>query len=349
MRPSARVFSIVLLFASLAAVAAQAQPQPQEVRVAKDPYAQFPLLLPLVITDEVFPFRTDVERLVRSATPALNRADGVAALADTLVSLWDRYGDFMVRQHGDFYEMSRGRAYWLIVTDDAADTVTDRLGKVLESFVRTHPVEKLSSVRAEWETGAAKLGTPSNRIFGFQFIELARRGAQLRDQLLTAYPESKDVIYDAYVRFLWDLMQFYRQLHATWFDKHTMRVAQEDWIVHRLVSVCKEPKWKLLFSLTAIGVDTTNSDPMRDKFMHRIVVADPACPDTADFVIPLPHYRLMEKELNAKSETEKKEILDRMMKQHQAKPEAAEPRRKTGSPGAPAPGQPVPPKTEGPR
>jgi hypothetical protein len=342
MRSITRLDLIVLLVCICAAVPAHAQP-PQEA-APRDKYANFPFILPLVITDQIFTFRSDVEGEIKAAAPSLNRAEGVSALTDALVGRWDRYGDFMVLEHGDFYEMSRGRAYWLIVTDDAADTLTDRLGRVLETFVKTHPMEKLSPVRAEWEEGAAKLGIPTNRIFGFQFVELARRGAILRDTLMASRPESKEVVYDAYVRFLWDLMQFYRQLHSTWFDRYTMRVAQEDWVVHRLVSDCKDPKWKLLFSLTAIGVDTTNSDPMNDKFMHRIVVADPACGDTADFVMPLPHYRLMEKELNNRTDEEKKQLFDRMMKEGQGRPEALESQRKGGAPGTPPAGGTAPPK-----
>ena len=345
MRSFARLHPLVLaaVLCSWPAIPARAQ-IPSDVS-PNDPYANFPFILPLVITDQIFTFRAGVEAEIQAAGPGLSRAEGVSALADSLVARWNRYGDFMVREHGDFYEMSRGRAYWLIVTDDAADTVTDRLGRVLEAFVKAHPAERLSPVRAEWEVAASKLGIPANRIFGFQFVELARRGAELRNQLLVDRPESKAIVYDAYARFLWDLMQFYRQLHGTWFDRHTMRVAQEDWVVHRLVSPCKNPQWQLLFSLTAIGVDTMNVDPMKDRFMHRIVVADPACPDTADFVMPLPHYRQMEQELNKKSDAEKKQILDRMLKEQQARPEVSGP-KKGGTQGQAPAGRTVPPKGE---
>jgi hypothetical protein len=346
MRSFARIHPIALALICWTAGSASAQ-IPSDAS-PKDPYANFPFILPLVITDQIFVFRADIEHVIKVAGPGLNQAKGVSDLTDSLVARWDGYGNFMVREHGDFYEMSRGRAYWLIVTDDAADTVTDRLGRVLEAFVKAHPAERLSPVRADWEVAAAKLGIPSNRIFGFQFVELARRGAELRNSFLAAQPGSSEVIYDAYVRFLWDLMQFYRQLHSTWFDRHTMRVAEEDWVVHRLVSPCKNPQWKLLFSLTAIGVDTTNADPMKDRFMHRIVVADPACPDTADFVMPLPHYRLMEQELNKKSDAEKKVILERMMQQQQGRPEA-DPTRPGGPQAAPPAGQPARPRREPPR
>jgi hypothetical protein len=348
MRSLARLqpLALAVILCSWPAVQVRAQ-IPSDV-APKDPYANFPFILPLVITDQIFTFRSGVEADIKKAAPTLIRAEGVSTLADSLVARWDRYGDFMVREHGDFYEMSRGRAYWLIVTDDAADTLTDRLGGVLEKFVKANPAEKLSPVRADWEVAAAKLGIPSSRIFGFQFVELARRGAELRNQLIAQHPEAKAVVYDAYVRFLWDLMQFYRQLHSTWFDRHTMRVAQEDWVVHRLVTPCKNPQWKLLFSLTAIGVDTMNVDPMKDRFMHRIVVADPACPDTADFVMPLPHYRLMEQELNKKSDAEKQQILDRMMKDQQSKPEVSAP-KKSGTQGRVPAGRTSPPKGVPPR
>jgi hypothetical protein len=85
------------------------------------------------------------------------------------------------------------RAYWLITTDDAADTLTDRLGGVLAAYVKAHPSERLSPVRAEWETATATLGVPTSRIFGFQFVELARARTRSR-QLLSTRPESKGII-----------------------------------------------------------------------------------------------------------------------------------------------------------
>jgi hypothetical protein len=143
---------------------------------------------------------------------------------------------------------------------------------------------------------------------------------------------------------LWDLTQFYSG-SSTWYDRHTCGSRRR--LGHPPVGQPCKGKWKLLFSL-AIGVDTLNSDPMKDRFMHRIVVADPDCPDTADFVIFLPHYRFMEKELNSKSESEKKEILERLMKEGR-RPEYAEPRDKAVPPTPPPANQPAPQKGVDPR
>ena len=174
---------------------------------------------------------------------------------------------------------------WAAVNECASKSITlIRNGEALDCVV----------IPGNRQDIARQLGIPANRIFGFQFVELARRGAELRNQLLVQYPASSGIVHDAYVRFLWDLMQFYRQLHGTWFDKHTMRVAQEDWVVHRLVSTCEKPNWQLLFSLTAIGVDTSNVDPMKEVFWRRSLprthelapgcLSHPACPVPAGII-----------------------------------------------------------------
>ncbi len=322
-----RLFLAILMLASASTVLGQA---PSRNETPNDPYANFPPIPPLSMYGEVLAFRSGVEERVSAARPGLAAAEGVIALTDSLVAAWDRYGEYMNRVHGDFPNMSRGRPYWFITTDEAADTLTDRLGKVLEQFVKAHPNEKLGPARADWELLTEKLGVPKGRLFGFQFVELARRGSILCGELKKSHaPADAAVLDDAYLRFLWDLVQFYRQLHGTWYDRHTMRVAEEDWIIHRLTTTkCKEPKWKVLFSLTAIGVDTTKNDPMSDKFMHRIVVADPDCPDTVDFIVPLPHFRLMETELNKKTEAEREEMLKRIQDEMKRPPAQPQPTRR---------------------
>lgn len=278
----------------------------------EDLYANFPVPIPLVISGEVLTFRSTVESLIAAARPSLHRPEGLIGLSDTLVKAWTALGDRLDSDHGDFPNMARDHAYWLLLTDDAADTLADRFGFVLEGFVRAHPEEMLGIARADWELAAEKLGVPRTRIFGFQIAELMRRGLILLDDLKKSHPNATAVLEDAYIRFLWDNMQFYRQLHATWYDKHTMRVAQEDWIVHRLKGRCPDPKWQPLISLSAVSVDTSRYDPMADKFMHRIAVVDPDCPDTADFIILMPHFRLMEEELSRKSDLEKEGILEQI-------------------------------------
>ena len=65
-------------------------------------------------------------------------------------------------------------------------------------------------------------------------------------------------------------------------------------------------------SFTAISVDTAGPrDLMRDRFAHRLMIIDPVCPDTVDFVVPLPHYRMMEMELKERTEEERQRILER--------------------------------------
>ncbi len=275
-----------------------------------DPNAIFPPIPPIAFYDEVKVFRAEVERDISRIGPSPN-AHAVCSLVDTLVSAFDRYGNRMDREHGDFPNFSRGRPYWLITTDEAADTLTDRLSRVVEAYIRANPTESLGEARAQWEAVADGLGVPRNRLFGFQFVELAKRASGLRQQLEAQRPADVNVLRDANVRFLWDLVQFYQQLHGTWYDRQMMRVADEDWIVHRMVGRCKDPKWQLAFSMTAIGVDTSNADPMSDKFMHRLKLIDPACPETIDFVITLPHYRLMERELEKLTPAQKDSLLRR--------------------------------------
>lgn len=287
----------------------QREPNPDAI------YANFPMLLETRIYDEILPFRANVEQRIKVAAPRLTTASGVVALVDSLVGEWDRLGTYLDREYADFPNMKRDRPYWLLVTDDAADTLTDRLIPVLERYVRAHPDELLGEARAEWEVGVSNLGTPRTKIFGFQFVELARRSRLLRASLVERRAADAAVFEDANIRFLWDLGQFYRQLHGSWYDRHSMRVAQEDWIVMRTKGNCKDPKWQMALSLTAIGVDTSKADYMSDKFMHRIMVVEPACKETVDFVVPLPHYRLMERELGNMSEEKRREILQRVEKQ----------------------------------
>jgi len=47
-------------------------------------------------------------------------------------------------------------------------------------------------------------------------------------------PDEREEVCDAYLRFLWDLAQFYRQLRPTWYDRHALNVSKEDWIVYRI-------------------------------------------------------------------------------------------------------------------
>lgn len=299
------ILFVVLALAGPAA--AQYAPAPE----AGDLQVTMPPIPPLTMYGEILAFRAQVDARVSAVLPRAGQSDLVVPLVDALISDWDTYGDYMDREHGDFPNMSRGRPYWFITTDDAADTLTDRLARVLEAYAKANPEEKLGPVRVEWEKAADTLGVPSSRLFGFQFVDLARRGASVREELEAKFPQEVALLHDSYLRFLWDLVQFYRQLHGTWFDRHTMRVAQEDWIIHRLKGKCEKPEWRMLLSFTAIGVDTTNMDPMNDKFMHRIVITDPACPETVDFIVPLPHYRRMEKEFQQRTQEERQEMLRR--------------------------------------
>lgn len=305
--------SIPILLASLSilgwVLAPAARGQAPSGVTTDDPEAVFPAIPPLSMYGTVDTFRTEVEESISAMRARAASAKAVLALVDTLVFAFDRYGDYMDRQYGDFPNMSRGKPYWIITTDNAADTLTDRVGGVIEAYIKAAPTEKLGLARAQWEMGTDQLGVPRIRLFGFQFVELARRSAVLRRQLIHEHPTEAATFEDANVRFLWDLVQFYRQLHRTWYDRHMMRVADEDWIIHRITGRCKDPKWQVAISLTAIGVDTTQYDPMTDKFMHRLKLVDPDCPDTVDFVILLPHYRLMEKEIGQLSPAQRDSLL----------------------------------------
>ncbi len=273
--------------------------------------ANFPPVPTLAMYATVDTFKAEVEGDIAAVKPRVSEGKVVVALIDTLVAAFDRYGDYMDRVYGDFPNMSRNRPYWLITTDNAADTLTDRVGYVIEAYVKANPNELLGQARADWETNADKLGVPQNRLFGFQFVELARRASILRRDLTQAHPTEAAGYVDANIRFLWDLDQFYRQLHATWFDRHSMRVADEDWVIHRTIGRCKDPKWQVAVSLTAVGVDTSKYDPMTDKFMHRLKIVDPGCPDTVDFIMSLPHFRLMERELNSLTQAQRDSLFKR--------------------------------------
>jgi len=213
--------------------------------------AEFPPVPPLTMYEEVLKFRAEVERHIDELGPRVSDANEVTTLVDTLVSKWIYYGDFIDSEHGHFPNMSRERPYWLITTDEAADTLTDQLGETLEEYVQANPEEKIGLVR-----------------------------------------------------------QFYRQQHSTWYDRYRMEVSKEDWIIHRMKSICDEPEWQLAMSFTAVGIDSGNRDLMNDKFMHRLVLIDAACPETVDFVVPLRHYRLMERELNALSDEERQAVME---------------------------------------
>jgi hypothetical protein len=290
-------------------VATVAFAQPAAEKKPRNLDETFPPIPPLTMYAEVLGFRSEIEGMIASAKPTITRSDSLTALIDRLVAAWDRYGDFMDREHGDFPNMSRNRPYWLITTDDAADTLTSRLGPILSGYVKAHPQERLGTVRVEWEVGVQQLGTPRDRLFGFQFVELARRGSTLRAALEEKHPEAKDEARDAYLRFLWDTYQFYAQLHSSWFNRNGMRIAEESWVIRRSKGLCEETSWTMVTSLTAIGVDTTSSDPMTDKFMHRLLLVDQKCGDTLDFVMPLPHFRLMEKELARLTPAQKDSVM----------------------------------------
>jgi len=297
------LLAILLLF--------MATPTGGQFMIDRDP-ADFPAPPPPIMNAELLGFRAEVERWVDQMGSRVSQGKEVTALIDTLVARWDYYGDYIEREHGHLPNMSRNRPYWLIMTDDAADTLTDRFGDVLEAYIEANPDENTGQVRVDWELATEKIGVPVNRIYGFQFIELARRGAEVRRRLQDTYPGALDEVYDAYLRFLWDVMQFYRQLHSTWYDRHTLTVSKEDWIVYRTVGLCDTMRWRVAMSFTAISVDTSIArDLMKDKFMHRLVLVDSHCPDTVDFIVPLPHYRKMELELNERSEEERQRLLEK--------------------------------------
>jgi hypothetical protein len=274
--------------------------------------ADFPPPLPRAMSVEILAFREEVERQVDRMSSRASRGKDVVALIDTLIAKWDFFGEYIEREYGHLPNMTRNRPYWLMTTDDAADTLTDRFGYVLEEYIKANPEEKTGEVRVEWELSTARIGVPLNRIYGFQLVELARRGQVVRRDLEETYPDRLDEVYDAYLRFLWDMTQFYRQLHATWYDRHTLNVSKEDWILYRTVGLCDTMRWRVAMSFTAISIDTTIArDPMKDKFMHRLLLVDDECRDTVDFLVPLPHYRKMELELNERTEEERQRILER--------------------------------------
>lgn len=309
----------ILLFAT--ALPGQARDEGESV----DPWAQFPPVPPLSMYNEVLGFRAKVESMIADAGPQVTRADTLTSVVDRLVASWVEYGDYMDLEHGSFPNMSRNRPYWLVTTDDAADTLTDRLIPALSRFTRANPQERLGPIRAEWEAKVEQLGVPRGKMFGFQFVELARRAGILRREMAAAYPGATPDLNDAFIRFLWDLAQFYEQQHSTWYDRHSMRIAQEDWIVHRTRARCEDPKWQILASFTAIGVDTSSTDYMTDKFMHRLVLVDPACPDTVDFLMPLPHHRLMEKEIMGLTPTERDSLMRGLIRAAELKSGGARP------------------------
>lgn len=312
---------LLVIFLLAAALPAPAQ----EPQAPVDPWAEFPPVPPLTMYGEVLGFRARVESMIDAAGVNAARPDTLVSLVDRLVAAWTEYGDFMDREHGDFPNMSRNRPYWLVTTDDAADTLTDRLIPVLRRFAKAHPDDKLGPIRAEWEVKVEQLGIPRGKLFGFQFVELARRGGILRRDMESSYPGARAVVQDAYLRLLWDLGQFYEQQHSTWFDRYSMRVAQEDWIIHRTRARCENPKWQVLASFTAVGVDTSSADYMTDKFMHRLVLVDPECPDTVDFLMPLPHHRLMEREIGALSPGQRDSLMRGLIRAAELKSGAAKP------------------------
>ncbi len=294
---------ILLLFATAIPGMAQQGDAPL------DPYANFPAVPSLTMYGEVLGFRAKVESMISACGRNVTRADSLVPLIDRLVAAWEEYGDYMDREHGDFPNMSRNRPYWLITTDDAADTLADRLIPALRQFTRANPQEMLGPIRAQWEVQSEQLGIPRGKMFGFQLVELARRGAILRREMVETYPGAIADLNDAYLRFLWDLAQFYEQQHGTWYDRHSMRIAQEDWIIHRTRGRCENPKWGLMASFTAVGIDTSSTDYMTDKFMHRLILVDPDCPDTIDFLMPLPHHRLMEAEISRLTDSQRDSLL----------------------------------------
>jgi hypothetical protein len=306
-----RPLVLVLILLLVSPAAGQYAPPPE----SGDMRAMMPPVPPLTMFEEVLALRAQVESRVAAVLPQAARADAVIGLVSSLIQDWDTYGEYMDREHGDFPNMARGRPYWLLTTDEAADTLTDRLAAVVEAYVKANPEEKLGLVRAEWEQAIQGIGVPRSRLYGFQVVDLARKALTILKDLESKHPGETATLQDAYVRFLWDLTELYQQIHATWFDRHALRVSQEDWIIHRLKGRCENPMWQNHLSFTAIGVDTANMDPMNYKFMHRIVLVDPACPETVDFVVPLPHYRKMEKELGTRTAEERQQMLERYQRE----------------------------------
>ncbi len=205
---------------------------------------------------------------------------------------------------------SLGSAEGLLITDGIADTLATRLYAVLGDYVADHPEENLGRGRQALEVALASIPLPPGRFLGFHFAHLANLYGAQTDTVLSVAPASEHAgVHEGYLRRLWDLAQLYHQVHKTNAEKYFCRIAQEDWLIQRMI--CEECghrglRWRdqrmgLREDTTAACLEVLYStdrgpEAIRGKFNCRSYghVFDAACPECGwevHFNVPLPYYR----------------------------------------------------------
>jgi len=205
----------------------------------------------------------------------------------------------------------------ILVTDGVADTLATRLYRVLREYVIANPDEILTEGRQAVELLFAGIPVPPGRFLGFHFQHMAGLYGMQADTLLSMTElDDRAGVEDGYLRHLWNLSQLYHQVHIDAGQRYMCRVSQEDWILQRMV--CEKcgnrgyhyrnqrmgMSWEHTAECDSILLNRS-SDPEHVArridcyhWGHVFTVRCPSCADTLVFSVPLPNYKIMQKEIS---------------------------------------------------
>ena len=261
--------------------------------------------------------------LVEEATQEIDRR--VDALAETgfvreplyegvgdLLDWVQVFADTVVTQH---FPLTDPRG--ILVTDGIADTLATRLHDVFSQYVELYPDELLGDGRQAIEIVYSEVPVPPGRFLGFHYQRMLNIYYAQAETLLTM-PEipDPDGVRDGFLRHAWDLAQLYQQVHRDAGEKYMCRIAQEDWILQRMVcphcgnlgyryrdqrmgmsEVATEECREILAKRSAKTPEEIEARINCYHWGHIFEVQCPQCADSLTFSVPLPHYKILQKEL----------------------------------------------------
>ena len=204
----------------------------------------------------------------------------------------------------------------LLVTDGIADTLATRLHGVLKEYTIAHPEEILTEGRQALEILLAAVPLPPGRFLGFHFQHMGDL-YRLRADTLLSMPALNDRagVQDGFLRHLWDLNQVYEQVHRDAGERYMCRISQEDWILQRMVcekcgnrgyryrnqrmGMSQEDSEECNKILLDRSNDTESIERRIDCYHwgHVFTVMFSQCSDSLIYSVPLPNYKVMQKEV----------------------------------------------------
>jgi len=204
----------------------------------------------------------------------------------------------------------------LLVTDGIADTLATRCHELLKQYTLAHPEEILTEGRQAIEILFAGIPLPPGRFLGFHFQHMGNLYHLQADTLL-AMPSLSDRagVQDGFLRHLWDLNQVYEQVHRDAGERYMCRISQEDWILQRMVcEKCGNRGYR--YRNQRMGMSQENTEECNKILLdrsndpetigkridcyhwgHVFTVMCSQCADTLVYSVPLPNYKIMQKEV----------------------------------------------------